>query len=83
MCQNHYLPVMDKVSAEEQTRIRQSTEFQLLGEMVKDILFSDKILNRKALCIALLSRLDKCTDASEKMHYENLFNLLLGRAEAA
>lgn len=51
MCQNHYLPVMDKVSAEEQARIRQSTEFELLGEMVKDILCSDKILNRKALCI--------------------------------
>ncbi len=83
MCQNHYLPVTDKISAEEQTRIRQSAEFELLGEMVKEILCSDKILNRKALCIALLSRLEHCADPVEKMHYENIFNLLLGRAEAA
>lgn len=83
MCQNQYLPVTDKLSAEEQARIWQSAEFELLGEMVKEILCSDKILNRKALCIALLLRLDHCTDPNEKTHYENLFNLLLGRTEAA
>lgn len=83
MCQNQYLPVTNKISAEEQARIEQCAEFELLGEMVKEILCSDKILNRKALCIALLARLDQCADLSDKMHYENIFNLLLGRAEAA
>ncbi len=83
MCPNPYFPAADEISAEEQTRIQQSAEFKLLGEMVKEILCSDKTLNRKALCISLLSRLDHCTDPAEKMHYDNLFSLLLGRIQAA
>lgn len=60
----------------------QAKQHELLGMLVQEILCSGKQLNRKTLCIALLSRLDQCDDVILKTHYEAIFSLLLGRLSA-
>ncbi|HAV1719510.1 regulatory protein YcgZ [Enterobacter hormaechei subsp. oharae] len=51
---------------------------EMLGEIVSEILRDGRNLNRKSLCVKLLSRLDKATSENEKNYYYKLINLLFG-----
>jgi len=81
MCKENYLSPADSSGVAKNILLMQLKESELLGAMVKEILSSDKMLNRKTLCITLLAQLDKCDNTADRVHYENIFRLLLGRSE--
>lgn len=49
---------------------------QTLGAIVVEILQSGKTLNRKAICLRLLARMETSSSAQEKQHYQELLGLL-------
>lgn len=52
------------------------TQQQTLGEIVVEILKDGRNLSRKAICIKLLSRLEKATTTEQENHYNTLIGLL-------
>lgn len=49
---------------------------QTLGAIVVEVLKSGRTLNRKALCLRLLARMDQSSSSEEKQHYQDLLGLL-------
>ncbi|MBA2814577.1 regulatory protein YcgZ [Candidatus Pantoea persica] len=52
---------------------------ETLGQIVVEILLAGKQLNRKALCVKLLTRLELSSSPEEEQHYQKLIGLLFGR----
>ncbi|WP_029684705.1 regulatory protein YcgZ [Tatumella saanichensis] len=50
---------------------------ETFGEIVLEILASGKNINRKAICQALLSRLNQATSVEQTQHYQHLISLVL------
>ena len=50
---------------------------ETLGQIVLEILSEGKNINRKALCGALLARIEHATTEDEGQHYQKLIGLLL------
>ncbi|POP43431.1 two-component-system connector protein YcgZ [Superficieibacter electus] len=49
---------------------------QTLGAIVVDVLCSGRTLNRKAICLKLLARLEQAATREEEQHYQELIGLL-------
>ncbi len=49
---------------------------ETLGSIVVEVLRSGRTLNRKAVCMRLLARLDAATSAEEEQHLQQLIGLL-------
>lgn len=49
---------------------------ETLGSVAIEILRSGRTLNRKALCVRLLARIDRATSVEEEMHLQGLIGLL-------
>ncbi|RRZ90374.1 regulatory protein YcgZ [Erwinia sp. 198] len=49
---------------------------ETLGSVALEILRSGRTLNRKALCMQLLARIDTATSVEEEMHLQELIGLL-------
>lgn len=55
------------------------TQGETMGQIVVEILQAGKNLNRKALCSALLRRIETSGSAEEEKHYQELIRLVLER----
>ncbi|WP_380177862.1 regulatory protein YcgZ [Kalamiella sp. sgz302252] len=49
---------------------------ETLGSVVVEILRSGRTLNRKAICMSLLARLDSVSSLQEEQHLQQLIGLL-------
>ncbi|MBV4366977.1 regulatory protein YcgZ [Erwinia sp. BNK-24-b] len=49
---------------------------ETLGSVVVEVLRSGRTLNRKAICMRLLTRIDKASSPEEEQHLQELIKLL-------
>ncbi|HBV39681.1 MAG TPA: hypothetical protein DEF05_08365 [Erwinia sp.] len=58
------------------TRAALPSQQETLGSVALEILRSGRTLNRKAICVRLLGRIDTATSVEEEMHLQELIGLL-------
>lgn len=61
------------------SRVNLPSQQEALGSVVADILRSGQTLNRKAICIRLIVRLDKASSDAEEQQLHALIELLFSK----
>lgn len=79
MQQNGYIPDTANAIARYFNKAALPSQQEILGQIVVEILRDGRTLNRKTICMKLLSRLELATDAQEESHYNTLIGLLFDR----
>ncbi|GGD20288.1 MULTISPECIES: regulatory protein YcgZ [Franconibacter] len=79
MQQNGYIPDTANAIARYFNKADLPSQQEILGQIVVEILRDGRTLNRKTICMKLLSRLELATDAQEQSHYNTLIGLLFDR----
>ena len=61
------------------SRVNLPSQQEALGSVVADILRSGQTLNRKAICLRLIVRLDKASSDAEEQQLHGLIELLFSK----
>ena len=81
MHQNSYIPDTASAIAHYFNKASLPSQQETLGQIVMDILYEGRNLNRKSLCTKLLSRLEVASQPEEENHYQTLIGLLFERQD--
>ncbi|QHM94624.1 regulatory protein YcgZ [Kosakonia sacchari] len=79
MQQNGFLPNTANAVTRYFDKATLPTQQETLGRIAVEILTEGRNLNRKAICMKLLSRLEKASGPEEESHYHTLIGLLFDR----
>jgi len=58
------------------SRVIMPSQQETLGAVVVEVLLSGRTLSRKAICLRLISRLEKASSPEEERHLQELIGLL-------
>lgn len=58
------------------SRAAMPTQQETLGAIIVEVLHSGRTLNRKAICLRLLARLEESSSPEESQHLQELVSLL-------